>query len=205
MIAMQHPCLTPEEIQDVLAGNFSAAEFQSTIAHLDDCPSCRSIAESIDLAIAEESDGWLLRSIAGQSPDPLQAETACQVALWRMMDTPVDGLRTPQTACRDEPLPANTLGPYRLISPLGWGGMGTVYLAEHQRLKRKCAIKLLPRERVNEAGWLDRFDREMTAIASLEHNHIVRATDAGHEDGWHYLVMEYLEGFDIGRVATRIG
>ena len=83
--------------------------------------------------------------------------------------------------------------------------MGTVYLAEHQRLKRKCAIKLLPRERVSESGWLERFDREMTTIASLQHDHIVRATDAGHQDGWHYLVMEYLDGLDVGRVASRIG
>ena len=101
--------------------------------------------------------------------------------------------------------PRQTLGPYRILRPLGGGGMSKVLLGEHERLRRRCAIKLLPRERVDQPGWLDRFEREMVVVAALQHAHIVSATDAGHEDGWHYLVMEYLDGLDVGCVARRLG
>ncbi len=83
--------------------------------------------------------------------------------------------------------------------------MGAVYLAEHARLKRLVALKLLPRDKLADSGWLERFNREMTAIAALEHAHVVRAIDAGEEKGWHYLVMEYLEGADLGRIVRCLG
>jgi len=83
--------------------------------------------------------------------------------------------------------------------------MGAVYLAEHVKLRKKCAIKLLPREKGFDADWLRRFEREMQAVASLEHPNIVTATDAGEVDGWHYLVMEYLDGLDLSALARRCG
>ncbi len=89
---------------------------------------------------------------------------------------------------------------------MAWaGGMGTVYLAEHQRLKRMAAIKLLPREKSLQPGWLERFNREMTSVAALEHPHVVRALDAGEDGAWHYLVMEYLDGADLSKVSRRMG
>ena len=194
MIAMKRSCLTPDELRQTLAGNLGSDGFDDALAHLDECEACRENADEL-----QTKGQWIVESLADEAIDPLQAETACQMALWRMLETPAS----------QQPLPvptadAKTLGPYRLKQTLGQGGMGTVYLAEHERLKRQVAIKLLPRERVDTLGWLDRFDREMTAVAALEHPNVVRATDAGHEDGWHYLVMEYLKGLDVGQVAHRM-
>lgn len=195
MVAMKRSCLDAEELGRVLSGRLSAADFDSAIAHLDSCESCRLSAES-----AEQSNNWIVESLAGSS-DPLQAETACQVALWQILETSKFSDVGFEAMAS---VPLETLGPYRLIRSLGSGGMANVYLAEHERLKRRCAVKILPRERVDQPGWLERFDREMITIASLEHPHVVRATDAGHESGWHYLVMEHLDGLDVGRVASRM-
>ena len=196
MIAIRQDCLQEAELRQFIVGGLPPAEFDSALSHLDDCDRCRSAAEAMEPAsrVAEAVGEDLL--------DPLQSETACHIALMRITDAPV-GERDRSVA--PETLPQETLGPYRLLRPLGTGGMATVYLAEHERLRRQCAIKLLPRERVGHPGWLERFDREMTTVASLEHANVVRATDAGHQDGWHYLVMEHLDGLDLGRLAGRIG
>ncbi len=195
MIAIKRDCLKPAELQQVLAGQMAKDEFDSAISHLDNCDVCRSAADAL-----QQEGRWIVESLGNDQPDPLHAETACQVALWRMLETPIAGPASIGTA-----VPCQKLGPYQLTQALGTGGMGTVYLAEHERLKRQCAIKLLPRERVDQPGWLERFDREMTTIAALEHPNVVRATDAGHQHGWHYLVMEYLDGLDVGRIASRMG
>jgi serine/threonine-protein kinase len=68
------------------------------------------------------------------------------------------------------------LGKYRLLSQLGRGGMGTVYLAEHTLMHRRCAIKVLPPRRSTDTVNLARFEREANAIASLNHVNIVRAS-----------------------------
>nr|WP_161501148.1 serine/threonine-protein kinase [Rhodopirellula sp. SM50] len=182
----------------VLEGELSQEQFDSAISHLDTCETCRTAVEQFDVGLQAIGASTSCEDAARAG---VQNETACQVALQQLLQQ--SSALLPATAA--PPPPFEMLGPYRLLELIGSGGMGAVYLAEHQRLKRRCAIKLLPPERVTQAGWLDRFDREMTTIASLEHPHIVCATDAGHETGWHYLVMEYLDGLDIGRVAGRIG
>ena len=195
MIAMKRSCLERDEIELVLSGRLSPADFDAAIAHLDDCDTCRSAAESF-----QQDGDWIIGSLSGDR-DPLQAETACQIALWEVLESPEMSSAGKSAGS----IPQEMLGPYRLIRPLGSGGMAAVYLAEHVRLKRMCAIKILPRDRVDQPGWLDRFDREMTTIASLEHPNVVRATDAGHQDGWHYLVMEHIDGLDVGRVTSKMG
>jgi len=102
------------------------------------------------------------------------------------------------------------LGPYRLLDLLGSGGMGTVYLAEHQMMHRRCAIKVLPpRQSKLESLAVDRFYREAQAVAALDHPNIVRAYDVNKthidETEVHYLVMEYIDGQDLQRMVERQG
>jgi len=91
-----------------------------------------------------------------------------------------------------------TLGKYRLRRLLGKGGMSSVYLAEHVLMRRHCAIKVLPINRVEGTSYLERFHREARAVASLDHPNIVRAYDIDHESEGekdiHFLVMEYVDG-----------
>jgi len=93
------------------------------------------------------------------------------------------------------------LGKYKLLDHLGTGGMSSVYLAEHLLMQRRVAIKVLPKDRVEDSSYLARFHREAQAAAALDHRNIVRAYDVDNEGNLHYLVMEYVEGRDLQRIV----
>jgi len=107
---------------------------------------------------------------------------------------------------RVEAFEARQFGQYRLLYPLGEGGMGQVYLAEHQLLKRPCAIKLIRPEQAGNPQALARFEREVRATARLTHWNTIDIYDYGRtEDGTFYYVMEYLPGLDLGQMVERFG
>ena len=89
------------------------------------------------------------------------------------------------------------LGKYKLLRHLGTGGMSTVYLAENKISGQKRAIKVLPRKKVSNKSFLDRFYREARAAAALNHPNIVRVYDISAQDDTHYMVMEYVQGIDL--------
>lgn len=89
------------------------------------------------------------------------------------------------------------LGPYKLLEQIGQGGMGVVYLAEHVKLHRQVALKILPQKSTKDKLALERFYREARAVAALDHPNIVRAYDVGEVDGVHYLAMEYVPGINL--------
>ncbi|QDS98527.1 serine/threonine-protein kinase [Adhaeretor mobilis] len=97
------------------------------------------------------------------------------------------------------------LGKYKLLSLLGKGGMSQVYLAEHMLMKRKVAIKVLPKNRVADSSYLERFRIEARAAAKLDDPNIVRAYDIDHDGDTHYLVMEYVKGRDLHVVVKEDG
>jgi serine/threonine protein kinase len=100
------------------------------------------------------------------------------------------------------------LGPYRIDSSLGAGGMGEVYKACDSRLDRIVAIKVLPARLASDPQFLERFDREARSISALNHPNICTLYDvgeasiAGSRASTHFLVMEYLEGETL---AERLG
>ncbi len=101
------------------------------------------------------------------------------------------------------PLDAGTkLGPYEILSPLGAGGMGEVYLATDSKLDRKVAIKVLPESMTRDLERVARFEREAKLLASLNHPNIAAIHGFDEADGTRFLVMEYVEGETL---ATRIG
>jgi serine/threonine-protein kinase len=97
------------------------------------------------------------------------------------------------------------LGKYKLLGHLGTGGMSMVYLAEHALMHRRVAIKVLPKQRVNDSSYLARFRREAEAIAALDHRNIVRAYDIDNVNDVHYMVMEYVEGRDLQALVSDEG
>ncbi len=84
---------------------------------------------------------------------------------------------------------------YQLISKLGKGAMATVYKARQLSLDRIVAVKVLPKRSSDNVEFVERFYKEGKAAARLSHNNIVQAIDVGSSpDGYHYFVMEYVEG-----------
>jgi oligopeptide transport system substrate-binding protein len=105
-----------------------------------------------------------------------------------------------------EDLTGLTLGQYELREKLGAGGMGTVYRAYQANLKRIVAIKVLPADLSQSPGYLERFNREATTAASLEHAHIVPVYDYGTQRNISYVVMRLLTGGSLSaRLAQRAG
>jgi Tol biopolymer transport system component len=86
------------------------------------------------------------------------------------------------------------LGPYEIVAPLGAGGMGEVYRARDERLKREVAIKVLPGSFSDDADRLRRFEQEAQAAGALNHSNITAVYDLGTHEGAPYIVTELLEG-----------
>lgn len=107
---------------------------------------------------------------------------------------------------RREVFEAQQVGQYRLRKRLGAGGMGEVYLAEHQLLKRPCVVKLIRPDKAGDPRVLVRFQREVQATAQLSHWNTVEIFDYGMtDDGTFYYVMEYLPGMSLGDLVARYG
>ena len=99
---------------------------------------------------------------------------------------------------------ARQLGQYRLRRRIGAGGMGEVYLAEHQLLKRPCAVKLIRPGCADDPQAQERFEREVRLTATLSHPNTVEVYDYGRaEDGTYYYVMEYLPGLSLAELVER--
>lgn len=101
---------------------------------------------------------------------------------------------------------ARQLGQYRLKRLIGSGGMGEVYLGEHQLMKRPCAIKVIRAEKAGDPKVLARFEREVQATAKLSHWNSIDIFDYGRAaDGTFYYVMEYLPGMNLSELVKRFG
>ena len=90
-----------------------------------------------------------------------------------------------------------TLGEYDLLEELGSGGMGRVFKARHRRMNRTVALKLLPESLVKSPESVERFQREVQALARLSHPNVVAVHDAGSADGTHFYVMDLVDGDDL--------
>jgi len=104
-------------------------------------------------------------------------------------------------------IPADTIidGRYRVLERLGSGGMADVYRAEDQQLGRMVALKLLHRRFADDREFLERFRREASSAAGLQHPNVVGVFDRGEWEGTSYIAMELLEGRTLKQVVTAEG
>ncbi len=93
-----------------------------------------------------------------------------------------------------------TFAGYTIVRMLGSGGMGEVYLAQHPRLPRRDALKVLPTAVSADSEYRQRFSREADIAATLWHPHIVGVHDRGDFDGQIWISMDYVDGTDAGRL-----
>jgi serine/threonine protein kinase len=99
-------------------------------------------------------------------------------------------------------LTGQSLGQYKIISKIGAGGMGEVYLANDSRLGRKVALKLLPDYFVNDKDRLTRFHQEARAASSLNHPNIITIHEIGQVDSSHFIATEFIEGKTLREVIA---
>ncbi len=92
---------------------------------------------------------------------------------------------------------------YHILKRIGEGGMGRVYLGEHVKMNRQCAIKVMGPALVNDAESAARFAREASNAARIIHPNVAAVFDYGESDGLIYLVMEFVDGEPLARLLTR--
>jgi eukaryotic-like serine/threonine-protein kinase len=104
-----------------------------------------------------------------------------------------------------ERLEAETVvdGRYKVLNRLGSGGMADVYCAQDLQLGRKVALKILYRRFAEDGEFVERFRREASSAAGLQHQHVVAVYDRGEYDGTYYIAMEYLEGRSLKTIIQQ--
>ncbi len=224
-------CPGQEELSRFCAGNLSEPELQGISQHILTCRACRQIIETLD----QSPDPFekLLRDAAGLGSSPVlnepQYHTAIDSICQRAFTDSPPAARNESakpSPCRSDSIvanssannsgmepaesssvtsPGNTIGQYNLIEEVGRGGMGVVYKAQHTRLNRIVAVKVLPAGLVSDPATVARFDNEILAIGQLNHPNIVRAIDANEINGQHILVIEFVEGRDLASLVKDEG
>jgi serine/threonine protein kinase len=181
-------------------------QWERVASHLETCAACEDTISSLDGTADSMLDHLRTppsQSIAG-TPEYL-------AAMAKLQNQSAQGAPTssragdPESPNQIDAHRPDVVRDYKLIAILGAGGMGTVYKAIHTKLDRVVALKLLPTRRIGNADAIVRFEREMKAIGKLDHPAIVRATDAGDDDGQHFLAMEFVDGFDVSELVDRHG
>ncbi len=159
---------------------------------------------------AKESDNSQATAATVIVPIPEPKQSSLETAVAPMPRRPQSHTNTAVAARKPAPVtaqphdlgPGDLLGVYRIVRLLGEGGMGKVFLAEHERLGRQVAIKLLHAEYAGKPEAVSRFFAEARAVNRIRDEHIVEITDFV-EDGDHtYCVMEYIEGADLAELLA---
>lgn len=197
-------CPQQDQLSAYAFGTLDEAHAREVAEHIEQCSACDQALQSLDRA----GDILVAQLREASTGDPFLAETTYQQRLPMVEDLAVDPAllltgNTVEQGVSASDLPQ--LREYRLLTKLGEGGMGAVYKALHTRLDKTVAVKVLPSDRLKDPEAVARFEREMKAIGRLEHPNVIRAHDAGEANGVHFLVMEYLDGADLSRIAGDAG
>jgi serine/threonine protein kinase/Leucine-rich repeat (LRR) protein len=189
---MDASCPSADELREFVAGRLGSQRTDEVALHLEHCTACQATLESFD--DAEASIDAVVTPGGGLQ---FAGEPHCGRA--------VDAAARDSSSAGHTIIAPQRVGEFELLEPLGEGGMGTVYKARHASLGTTYAVKLLHPRRQADLATIERFQREMVALGRLDHPNIVRAVDAGEEAGVHYLVMEYIDGVDLGRALQSRG
>lgn len=193
MNSAKHPPETA--LLDYALGRLSDPDLDRIGSHVEECPPCQETLVGLE----NHQDTYLEALKTAPSVGSLPGLEPSSELIRRIALVASEASDVP-----DEPT-SQRLGPYALHAKIGGGGMGDVYRAEHTKLGRQVALKLLPRKSAESPERVERFEREMRAVGGLHHPHIVQAYDAGEHDGQLYLSMELLDGTDLADLVGHEG
>jgi serine/threonine protein kinase len=196
------PCPGAVDLAAFRLGKLRPPEREGIAVHLESCPSCSTVLDNLkegeDTLVLE-----LRRSAAAATPS---VDDARGLALaQKLAELRPTGSFPAESSPQQGAELGSLLGQYELLEQLGQGGMGRVFKARHRLMDRLVAIKIIKEGLLESPGSVDRFRREIQALARLDHPHIVRALDADQAGGMHFLVMEYVEGKDLSRLVREQG
>jgi tRNA A-37 threonylcarbamoyl transferase component Bud32 len=186
------PCPSQEELLALLAGHLAEAPRAAVEAHVEECTTCQGRLEK--LTQPTEEDPWPLPPPPSGAGWPLPSDS-CLDPLLAL--PPTEGSSEAMPAAQDRKPPQ--VAGYEIVAEIGRGGMGVVYKARHQQLKRPVALKMILTGSHAAAPLLARFRREAEAVARLQHPHIVQIYEIGEQDGLPYLCLELVEGRSLAQ------
>ena len=189
-------CFTRQQLQDYLVGKTPDELGEQIANHLNDCEICEDTVVGLD---AKEDT---LIAILAHPVDDDESESSVSPAYQLAVERVKNLDFTTANAFQTQP---ERIGEYEIIDRIGTGGMGSVFRAQHLRLEKPVAIKILPPRKMQNTESIKRFTREMKIIGQMDHRSMVSATDAGEDDGTHFLVMELVDGMDLARVVRQSG
>ncbi|MCU0715704.1 MAG: serine/threonine-protein kinase [Pirellula sp.] len=203
---IQSPCLSEARLREYIQGWIPENLQLEVESHLKECTECETTLNRLE----SDPDSFLeiLQSDTPNSlPSPVtEGDSVIAYAISRAAQIATNSNDSLQAGLSNAPNETlKVIGPYEIIRRIGQGGMGTVYLAQHQALRKQVAIKLLPDRAFPQEEHRARFRREVQTAGLLNHSLIVNATDAGVCDTTHYLVMEYIDGLDLSRIVRSMG
>jgi serine/threonine protein kinase len=201
---LEHP--DTAQLTAFVSGRLGAAESEDIEVHLAECEVCCAVLEELH---ADSLSGLLHpgSTVAG----------AIHAAPWHTASQPStasDDISTKRSSAPklivtsagfQIPLELANHPRYRVLGLLGVGGMGAVYKAEHRRMERLVALKVISPKLINSPAAVQRFHREVKAAARLAHPNIVTAYDADQLGAVHFLVMEFVEGKSLAQVVAERG
>lgn len=123
------------------------------------------------------------------------------VDLERLKETEVKSHPRPATVGA---IPQRTLGDFEILSEIGRGGMGIVYLARQKSLGRHVALKVLSKSLADSPQQVERFHQEAEAAAGLHHTNIVPVYGVGQQDDFHYYAMQWIDGIGLDQVIAQL-
>lgn len=188
-------CPSNEDLSNFVRCALEESVSDAVLLHLEDCRDCEETVAALEASQTLATPATKLAVL------PFESESECRELVQGLIaGQPID---LPPAGC--ELGPGTMVRDYRIERLIGTGGMGAVYLAVHQRLQRRVALKILRRQNAHHPEAHTRFNREMRSLGQLDHPQIVRALDAGEDAGIPFLVMDYVEGIDLGVLVSREG
>jgi WD40 repeat protein/tetratricopeptide (TPR) repeat protein len=195
-VSLEHP--DAARLAAFVSGRLRDRESAEIETHLADCAVCCALLERMpadslqgllqathtmaDVANATPWDAAPQPATQAGDPDTEAAPPHCQIPL-ELADHPR----------------------YRVLEPLGAGGMGTVFKAEHRHMERLVALKVINPKLIDSPAAVERFRQEVKLAARLAHPNIVTAHDADQAGGVHFLVMEFVEGKSLAQIVAISG
>lgn len=198
------PCPNQNHLRQLIEGKLEDDQYEQMLEHIESCQNCRNAIDAIE----EPSDpflnslSYLTQEAVDRAKDQIdfELEQKRDSKLWTFLD---DQLKKNSDAAVLQ-LPCQ-LGPYQVHTIIARGGMGEVYQAEHLRLHRPVALKVIRSYRQNDPEIRARFLDEMEIVGQFDHPNLVRAYEAWEERGSLYLVFEFLNGQSLHQMTKQDG
>jgi tetratricopeptide (TPR) repeat protein len=199
------PCPSADELLRLLDNDLSPDEESRLLEHARACRSCQQSLE--ELSAREESLRLPESQPVGHTPPPAFLEDLKRVVPQLAGPPAAADAPTPSgSAPAEEPgakQGQRTIADYEILEEIGHGGMGVVYRARHRRLGRLVALKVLRGGEYATAEERERFRKEASAAAQVQHANLVQIYEIGEEGGFPFLALEYVDGGSLDQRLAR--